>query len=174
MRLGMNFCANSIYLPNKTKKMFLDMYRPVIQDMPGSYSELDSGPYHYTPSKMPVTLMLFSGNGLGKVIHSFLTPALDKIIAKRFAENTHISVVRTLIALKSYVSDHEELPLSLEAIVPRYLSEVPIDAYDGQPLRYSAGKKIVYSIGKDLKDWGGFVDGCIPWEMSDPSFRIDF
>jgi len=39
--------------------------------------------------------------------------------------------------------------------VPDFLDAVPMDDFDSQPLRYSAEKKIVYSVGKNLKDDGG-------------------
>jgi len=41
--------------------------------------------------------------------------------------------------------------------VPQYLDAVPIDDYDGKPMRYNAAKKVVYSVGRDLKDGGGMT-----------------
>jgi len=35
------------------------------------------------------------------------------------------------------------------------LDQVPTDDFDGQPLRYSRERKIVYSVGRNLKDDGG-------------------
>ena len=45
----------------------------------------------------------------------------------------------------------------LEELVPQFLPSVPLDPYDGQPLRYKrlpAGF-VVYSIGADGRDDGG-------------------
>jgi len=62
----------------------------------------------------------------------------------------------TFIAIRSYQAGQGGvLPPSLEALVPEYLDVVPRDPYDGQPLRYSAEKKIVYSVGGDGTDSGG-------------------
>jgi hypothetical protein len=49
------------------------------------------------------------------------------------------------------------LPQSLSALVPAFLSAVPIDPYSGEPLRYLRGgaRYAVYSIGKNEKDDGG-------------------
>lgn len=47
------------------------------------------------------------------------------------------------------------LPATQEALVPDYLSAVPRDPFDGQPFRYSAEKRIVYSVGENLTDDGG-------------------
>ncbi len=40
------------------------------------------------------------------------------------------------------------------------LTTVPIDPYDGKPLRLSivGGQLVIYSVGKDGKDDGGRVD----------------
>ena len=39
--------------------------------------------------------------------------------------------------------------------MPEFLDKVPVDAFNGQPLHYSAEKKIVYSVGQNLTDDGG-------------------
>jgi hypothetical protein len=65
------------------------------------------------------------------------------------------SVAQALIALRAYSLERGELPPSLDALVPDYLSRVPIDHHDGAPLRYSRDKKAVWALGVDLKDDGG-------------------
>ena len=50
-----------------------------------------------------------------------------------------------------------ELPATLDALVPKYISAVPRDPFDGKPLRYDSKKKIVYSVGYNLKDDGGMA-----------------
>jgi hypothetical protein len=48
-------------------------------------------------------------------------------------------------------------PPSLADLSPRYLPAVPVDRFDGQPLRYRLinGHPVIYSIGMDLDDDGG-------------------
>jgi len=78
------------------------------------------------------------------------------------------------LALKGYKSEAGELLQSLSELVPEYIDAVPRDPFDGKPMRYSAEKKIVYSIGEDLKDSGGSVaegGGLYPDE---PTYRIEF
>ena len=62
------------------------------------------------------------------------------------------------------------LPDKLSDLVPKYLDAVPLDPFDGKPLRYKKLKKgfRVYSIGKDKKDDGG-VEKDFP-----PSGNITF
>ena len=39
--------------------------------------------------------------------------------------------------------------------MPEFLDSVPVDDFDGQPLRYLPEQKTVYSVGENLKDDGG-------------------
>jgi len=66
-----------------------------------------------------------------------------------------LQATRTILALRAYQLTHGKLPPDLSALVPEFLNEVPIDDFDGQPLRYSPERKIVYSVGQNLKDDGG-------------------
>jgi hypothetical protein len=43
-------------------------------------------------------------------------------------------------------------------LVPDSLPAVPRDPFDGAPFRYSAGRRLVYSVGENLVDDGG-TDG---------------
>jgi hypothetical protein len=45
----------------------------------------------------------------------------------------------------------------LNELVPTYLSSLPRDPFDGEPLRFKrrASGYVVYSIGSDLRDDGG-------------------
>jgi len=63
--------------------------------------------------------------------------------------------LRTTIAALAYESEYGELPASLESLVPEFLPSVPIDPFDGSPLRYDKEKRAVYSVGQNLIDEGG-------------------
>jgi hypothetical protein len=60
-----------------------------------------------------------------------------------------------LLALKIYKMRHDKLPESLSELVPEFFPQVPIDDFDGKPFRYLPDKKIIYSVGPGLKDFGG-------------------
>lgn len=77
-----------------------------------------------------------------------------------------ISIVQTEASLRNaqiglavdrYVLTYAGLPDSLDALVPDYLDRVPLDPFDGQPLRYRRVGEgfVVYSVGKNLVDDGG-------------------
>jgi hypothetical protein len=49
------------------------------------------------------------------------------------------------------------VPGTLAELAPRFLPAVPIDPFDGKPLRYAVRQEecVVWSIGIDLADNGG-------------------
>jgi hypothetical protein len=51
-------------------------------------------------------------------------------------------------------------PSSLDALVPEYLTNVPLDPFDGKPLRFRKLPDgiVIYSIGLDKQDDGGNID----------------
>jgi hypothetical protein len=64
----------------------------------------------------------------------------------------------TAIALERFHLNHGEYPQNLSALVPEFLTSVPRDPVDGQPLRYRRdddGAFLLYSVGEDGVDNGG-------------------
>jgi hypothetical protein len=64
----------------------------------------------------------------------------------------------TAIALEQFRAAHDNrYPAALSELMPAWLSAVPLDPFDGQPLRYrtKGSGYALYSIGPDLKDDGG-------------------
>jgi hypothetical protein len=68
------------------------------------------------------------------------------------------------LALECYRLENGQLPQTLGKLVPDYLSGIPLDEFDGGPLKYSRDQKIVYSVGEDgidahgAKKADGYVD----------------
>lgn len=78
--------------------------------------------------------------------------------------------------MKRYRLQNGALPDSLGQVVPRYMPAVPLDPYDGQPLRYrkEADKYVVYSISENGRDDGG-VEGSDmkqEWLSGDITFAV--
>jgi hypothetical protein len=64
----------------------------------------------------------------------------------------------TVLALERHRLRHGKLPDSLQALVPEFLSAVPLDGMDGKPLRYRLkpdGTFVLYSVGENGIDDGG-------------------
>ena len=65
---------------------------------------------------------------------------------------------RAAIAVERFRRDHAmALPATLEALVPTYLTAIPLDPFTGEPLRYKRDEDgyTIYSVGADEKDDGG-------------------
>ena len=71
---------------------------------------------------------------------------------------TSAEIAKTAIAIKRYELREGKLPYSLEALVPEFLPDVPIDYMDGKALRYCVDSEdtfVLYSIGVDGEDAHG-------------------
>jgi hypothetical protein len=69
-----------------------------------------------------------------------------------------VRLTRTALAIERWRLAHNGgAPHSLAALVPDFLSAIPKDPFDEQPLRYKklARGYVVYSIGPDFTDDGG-------------------
>jgi hypothetical protein len=61
------------------------------------------------------------------------------------------------VAVERFRLANGRWPGQLEELGPGFLSKVPTDPFDGQPLRYRRLKNgvIIYTVGEDRKDDGG-------------------
>lgn len=78
------------------------------------------------------------------------------------------------LALERYHRKQGDYPLSLSVLAPQFLSEVPLDFMDGQPLRYqrfTSHDFLLYSTGLDCVDNGGTTTNEWHYHMStEPPF----
>ncbi len=83
-----------------------------------------------------------------------IMPAMMRYDLKHAAQ---VEVAKTLLAVERYRMAHASLPETLDQLVPGYLAAVPVDPFDGAPLRYKRFDRgfLVYSVGEDGKDDGG-------------------
>ncbi|MCX5674795.1 MAG: hypothetical protein NTX87_07290 [Planctomycetota bacterium] len=161
-----------MYRPNQTKRMLADFYRAEVQNATSPYSRFsrpiplaeprtnEDDPAWWFAAKFNAT-----GNGVGKMMfvsaQLAIAPQTDSACKDRIA----VSATQTLIALKAYRVKTGRLPHTLQELVPDFLDELLLDSMDGEPLRYSARKKILYSVGTDLADDGGSKDKDIVFEI---------
>jgi predicted nucleotidyltransferase len=79
--------------------------------------------------------------------------------------------IRVLLATHLYRHDHAgKLPPTLADLVPKYLPALPIDPFDGKPMRYDAKKQVVYCLGRDLTDCHGNINS--PTEVKGISLAL--
>jgi len=63
------------------------------------------------------------------------------------------------IAAARYRLEHDDYPPDLAALAPKYLKAMPLDPYDGQPMkvRREPDAFVIWSIGEDFTDQGGHI-----------------
>lgn len=105
----------------------------------------------------------------------WIMPSLKRACEFATRATAQVRCARVALATERYRIDTGSFPAKLEDLVPKYLDRVPVDPFDGQPLRYrlTPEQTCVYSVGWDLKDNGGIVDPSLPnTKEQDLGFRL--
>ena len=88
---------------------------------------------------------------------SILIPSLTAYVLLGARDCARLHLALAAIAAERYRLKHGSLPESLDALVPNFLEAIPMDPFDGKPVRYKRLEKgyCLYSIGENLVDDGG-------------------
>jgi len=163
---------NYYFQPNKTKLLFAEYARANIKSANQSCGEIKATEVKPLAPTNPAKLYT-EENAIGKILHDVVAASLTSVSTKKCQEDLLVGATQAMIAIKAFKNDTNNYPASLNELVPNYLSSVPQDPFDGKSLRYSATKKVLYSVGEDLKDSGGSTGD--DWrEMTDPTFVLNF
>ncbi len=145
------------YKSNRTRSMLGDFYRAAVRASDGDcrsfIAEIDGAIPLGQWAKWSNVL---TGNAIGFELCSLGNEPSKGAFQRSFAVQAQHSLLRVFVAMKRYRLDHGERPATLDLLVPAYLEAVPTDPMDGMPLRYNAKYRIVYSVGEDFTDDGGF------------------
>ena len=108
---------------------------------------------------------------VGYIMAKLTVPVLAPIIVKYCRRSAELRATAVVLALRQYQQAEQHSPQTLQDLVPKYLSEVPVDPFDGKPLRYrvrSDGRWIVYSVGPNQLDENGEQPKGDPRKYADP------
>jgi hypothetical protein len=92
------------------------------------------------------------------ILSRMLLPALNKATKKDVEHAARIRIAQAALAVERFRLAHANgLPENLQDLVPVFCAAVPLDPFDGAPVRYKrlVAGYVVYSIGADGKDDGG-------------------
>ena len=99
-------------------------------------------------------------------------PAMDRAITRSARAQVFLDEARVACALERYRMAHKQLPEELSALAPAFISKLPHDIIDGQPLRYrreADGGYVLYSVG-----WNGTDDhGTLVFKKSQHNPQVD-
>jgi hypothetical protein len=141
--------------PIKTKMEFAQSARFVRDNIPRPFAEIPWSNLPVLDTNAPMWKRVLNGNVLGEMLVGMESPSLQRISTRKSREDVDVTATRLLLALKIYKMRCGKLPESLSALAPEFFPQVPIDDFDGRPFRYLPDKKLIYSVGPDLKDLSG-------------------
>jgi hypothetical protein len=139
----------------KALEMLTDLHEAAKQEPPQVLVEVArlDGQLKQLMAETPVNRMRYA-------VTLMLLPAVNNVATADARGETLRDLALAAIAARRYRLQHGELPSRPEDLVPEFLPQVPIDSFDGKPLRWKSSKTglVIYSIGKDLVDDGGTCD----------------
>jgi hypothetical protein len=141
------------FRPQETRRTCAEVARSRIESVSKPFKHM--APEDPTIRDFRLGREAFSGNFLGRACCKMLLPAAYGAVEQKCRANVELAATRILLALKAYKLEKGKLPATLAELVPEYLDSVPLDDYDGLPMRYNAARKVVYSVGKNLANDGG-------------------
>lgn len=95
------------------------------------------------------------------IMTSAVLPALASVASRAAEAQAGHELARAALASARYRAAKGGWPARLADLVPDYLPEVPVDPFDGKPLRMTTadGGTVLYSVGLNGKDEGGREGG---------------
>ena len=115
----------------------------------------------------------------GYHVSALLLPAFESAFERAAECVGRLRIAQAALAVERYrLANNNAVPPALATLVPQFLAQVPADPFDGQPLRYnktSSTAFVVYSIGQDRQDDGGFPKppGATTDEGCDVTFAVN-
>jgi hypothetical protein len=97
--------------------------------------------------------------GKGRILCAFFLPSLRRVAEASMRDQASLSCVQVALASERFRLAHKRWPQDLQELCPVYLKMVPIDPFDGTPLKMSQRDDgiVIYSVDRDGEDDGGDV-----------------
>ncbi|HZY90394.1 MAG TPA: hypothetical protein VFE78_36570 [Gemmataceae bacterium] len=93
-------------------------------------------------------------------------PALQKVSQAACRKHAYLRCMEVALAAERYRQANKKWPELLDNLCPDLLAAVPLDPFDGQPLRYRRLEDgvMIYSVSHDGEDNGGNLDPAHPMQ----------
>jgi hypothetical protein len=142
---------------NEDRALYLELMDAAISAAQSPFPQAEA------ESRALLELSVGTGTGLNKFRSprtKVLFPALTAYVEAVTRGNAQSEAALTAIAIERYRRQQGEPPERLGALVPQFLPQLPVDPFDGQPLRYvvQPDQYLLYSVGQDRVDNGGPED----------------
>ncbi|MFN0060283.1 MAG: hypothetical protein ACKVX7_17635 [Planctomycetota bacterium] len=143
-----------VFAPNRTKNLLGARTRTLQAELFKAWGESAGVDRRVPRDVWDRAVALVSGNLLGRAFALAVSSSGLRDSGLWF--ETEAAGTRLLIALRRYELAHGTLPRTLDGLVPAYLEQLPNDPFGTGPMKYSADLRIVYSVGTDQVDEGGY------------------
>jgi hypothetical protein len=146
----------------------LTTYRQMMREC----KKLAAAPYHQSRGKWEV----FEDEIRKK--SGFLTGLMAGTLARTMYSATHGEATYRLsnlaLSVAGFRAANGKYPETVAELVPTFISSIPIDPFDGLPLRMAKkdSQIVLYSVGKDAKDGGGSAPPANDFYAGDIIFRV--
>jgi hypothetical protein len=94
------------------------------------------------------------------ILETLLIPRFSGVAKNSAHAQSSTDLARVALVLERYWLANGNYPESLDALAPKFISEMPHDVINGEPLKYrrdSANQFVLYSVGWNERDDGGVV-----------------
>ncbi len=142
-----------VFHPNRTLQRLAGLYRG-LQSNSRVVCDRQQVPQRPRPqSRLELLGVVLAPNSVGNILYETTASPFDE---QRYRCDlaSFVSAVQAAIALKAHLGVEGELPVSLSALVPELLDEVPRDGFRGEPLRYARAERALY-----------LTEGGEPWPL---------
>jgi hypothetical protein len=150
--------------PNATRRLALDYFRSwdEAMDIPFRAAVFPDFDRKFFSRKVEIATYVYPNFG-GRYFLAVMLPRAN-VANQIYFQLADDRLAQIGLALRRYHDDNRTLPSNLETLVPKYLPEVPMDPFNGQPLRYTAAKGSVSSVGtgSPIHDDDPFTDEAAP------------
>ena len=91
------------------------------------------------------------------ILSSMLLPSLSRVVMREASNQALLELATSALAVERFRLAEGRLPTNLKELTPRFLDTVPIEPFDGNPVRYRrlASGYVIYSVDADGHDDGG-------------------
>lgn len=166
--------ADPFFKPNATLRLFAVSFRELSDQVPRAFFARSGRALDRLPARRQGLRRLLNSNWRGEAYFAERMRHYVGFFDRQTLRKAQREMVLTLFALRRFHAINARLPATLSELVPEFIPELPIDPFDGEPLRYDARDAILRSVGADLVDEGGWFEDDALAAPHEPTLFIRF
>lgn len=140
---------------NRTLQRLGDHYRHSMRHLPATCREWGVRKHGADMLRRAPSVYSIQRNALGDYWADLAHTSIQLYRRTSCVSESNISAVQVMVALRAFEADRGHMPETLDELAPDYFARVPLDYFDGHPIRYAQSRHLIYSVGSDLADAQG-------------------